>query len=524
MATGEVIVKDFSVVVDQTPDNEEDDKAYDFIKSTTSVSKYLTAGYDGFNADSGYSKVTDSSASYTLQTRPGDFGTIETKPANVKDYEGVTSNHSYVKQDGIETALNERSGDGKDGSYAGLINSKHLDNYKNLANLADIATKIGSLTPDKDIQPLMIYNHTADSYGYVGEKITVEADNKALISVKVRVTDGAKAFIYLVDASKTEKEILTFDSFTPTTSTSNKVQGTLNATNNKFEFVVDSMGSDEWKTISFYIATGKTEKTFRLEMWNGSRDNTQKSQGFVFFDEVTTTTSNAFTESDKWENISTGHPLFDTFNKSLASNDVVVTYTQQLTDLERQFNEEYKNDANVAQVKYYENYVWVKTPTLLYAVSNTIDPIEKDPYTTIPEEDEESESGCTAETDPSTFWLSFSSILLGVCLVLAIIALILKFYLRKRKANRSDAVVHYNVTSRIRSRRDIVKEEPEQDEIEEETVEEIEESTEEVQEEQTEQVLDDYVYGEVIEDFSEQAEEKNEEQSNDSEENESSEN
>ena len=523
LATGKVTVKDFTVVTAVTPEDGDDGyKGYEFITSTTSVSKYLTAGYDGFSADTGYTETAETTNTYTLQTRPSDLGNIKDAPANVKGYEGVTSEHSYVKENGIETALNNRSGkNGKNGSYAGLINSEYIDNYATLTSgtagttLSDIKTALGTVTPGAKIQPLMIYNHDADSYGYVGEKITVEANDFALITLKVRVTGNAKAYIYLVDCSQIEKEVLTFDSFTPTTSVSNKVQGTLDSTNNKFEFVVSST-ADEWQTISFYIATGATEKVFRLEMWNGSRDGAQKSQGYVFFDNINSTTTGAFTESDKWENVANGHPLYDTFNKTLAQTDVVVTYTQQLTELEQEFNEEYKDNADIAQVKYYENYVWVKTSNLLYAVLNTIDPEITDPYDSLPEEDEEdAESGCTAETDPSTFWLSFSSILLGVCLVLAIIALILKFYLRKRKANRSDAVVHYNVTSRIRSKRDVVKEDAEEET--EESVEEAEtteEQVEETTEEATEQTLDEYVYGEVIEDFSEETQENNEEQAN----------
>jgi flagellar biosynthesis/type III secretory pathway M-ring protein FliF/YscJ len=138
---------------------------------------------------------------------------------------------------------------------------------------------------------------------------------------------------------------------------------------------------------------------------------------------------------------------------------------------------------------------------MVYAVFNTIDPVEVDPYANAEEETEE-ESGCTAKTDPSSFWLSFSSILLGVALVFAILMLVVKNIRRRRKANASDAKSHFKVTSRVSSKKDAKKEvktvkveEPE--EVEQEIIEE-----EVVESEEKEEALDDYVYGDV-QDFGE---------------------
>ena len=50
--------------------------------------------------------------------------------------------------------------------------------------------------------------------------------------------------------------------------------------------------------------------------------------------------------------------------------------------------------------------------------------------------------------------MSFSSILLGVVLILAIVALIVKTARRKRIANRNDAKTQYKVKSRIDSHRE----------------------------------------------------------------------
>ena len=150
---------------------------------------------------------------------------------------------------------------------------------------------------------------------------------------------------------------------------------------------------------------------------------------------------------------------------------------------------------------------------------NAIDPVVKDPFEG-KEEEEETKQGCTAETDPSTFWLSFSSILLGVVLVLAIIALFIKNFLRRRRRNASDAKSHYTIVSRTKkNKREKAKKEKlakkydydeNEDEIDEDAIENVQDeqtTVEDVEESTTEETLDSYVYGEV-QDFGEEDENK----------------
>jgi hypothetical protein len=256
-------------------------------------------------------------------------------------------------------------------------------------------------------------------------------------------------------------------------------------------------------------------------MWNGSRDGLAPSSGYVFFDKLEVKTSNAFTESNTWEGAfdTQKHPLFNVVNGQLSAEDQLVAYKRPLTATEIQFNDEYKNSTEYDQIKYNENYIWAKTSTLVYAIYNTIDPVVVDPYNKVTADEEEA-SDCTAKSDPATFWLSFSSILLGVVLVLAIIALFVKIHLRKRNANKSDAKSHYKVTSRIRSQRNINKKKDEdleemldyKDSIDSELTQEEVEQNEESEVSEEEQNLDEYVYGEVIEDFADNEQEQSAEE------------
>ena len=49
---------------------------------------------------------------------------------------------------------------------------------------------------------------------------------------------------------------------------------------------IEVTGTGEWTTVNFYLHTGNTEKTYRLEVWSGSRDGKTKNDAgsYVFFD------------------------------------------------------------------------------------------------------------------------------------------------------------------------------------------------------------------------------------------------
>lgn len=455
----------------------------------TSKASATVALYAGNAAD--YTESTETE-SYSLNYAPGDIGSIETKAADVNGYYGVTPDHEYIKDDGAETKTNVRSGKGNDDGIAGLINTKYLDKYADAANLdiTDIATQIGDYGDD-DIQAIMIYNKTANHYGFIGTSQTISASAYAKISVTLKVTDAAKAYVYLTDLIS--GEVMNFEDFTVNTDAVGKNGQKIEGKKLSFEQIGKT---DGWKTLTFYVAAGATEKNFRVEVWNGGRDGaeTTASQGFVFVKDITVTTSSAFTEPSRYADAftSTDSPLYGVN----PDNADIAAYVRELTSTEKAFNKEYPDQA----VSYGATFVWAKTDDICYAIYNTLDPVETDPYESI-SDDEEEASGCAAETDPSTFWLSFSSILLGVVLVLAILALILKTVHRRRVANKNDAKSQYKVKSRIDSHKENQKRaaksakatETETDETEEA----IPEETEPAEKQATEQNLDDYVYGDV---------------------------
>lgn len=462
-ATGNVVIKDVKYSAGYVSSEKYTDKAddpeyklYSFFNSDTDATVALYAGY---NADY---EEHNHSTTYSLTPAKGNVGEITDHPTAVNGYSGIVSNHVLVKGESgdtqRETVINDRTSfSGADG-YAGLINTKYMTTYASGdSNLESILNCF--YDDENNIQPIVIYNKNADHYGFIGKQQTVSASAYAKVTVKLFVTENAKAYIYLIDTSKSEKDVLQFADFTVNT-TEGLNNATINgktyaAADHKFMLIIDkdaARGDDNFVEVNFYIATGANSKSFRVEVWNGGRDgsDTTASNGYVVINSIEVSTSSAFTEPTSLANVFTdsGNPLYNHFD---TDGTGFIAYTRELTDTEKAFNKEYPDQA----VSYKPTYVWAQNDTTIYAVLNTINPVEHNPYDDLPADEEG--SGCAAETDPSTFWLSFSTILLAVVLVAAIVALFIKRFALRRKANKSDAVSRYKVKSRTETQKEIKK-------------------------------------------------------------------
>jgi len=132
---------------------------------------------------------------------------IETGYANAKNYKGVYSDSLYVSN-GTNVEINNNS-------TAGLLNKEHADNYADIyaqLGVANWAEAFGDAT-----QPLVIYNEKAadKAYGFLGKSTTIAANTYKTISLRVKVSANAKAYVYLIDMDD--------DSFKNTLSVSRQV-------------------------------------------------------------------------------------------------------------------------------------------------------------------------------------------------------------------------------------------------------------------------------------------------------------
>ncbi len=498
-----------------TTEKTENYDLYSFFSSNASGTTSLYAGYDN-----DYSSDVEQKNSFPLSPANSDMGAIISAPANVSEYTGIVSNHIFVTNEGdnLETKTNTRSGNNGDGNgnFAGIINTKYLSTYDHLGiNISNALLN----AYNEDIQPIMIYNKDAENghYGYIGNSISISSSSFAKISVTLRVVDSAKAYVYLVNTSNESKEVMSFPSFTENTDGVKEIVGkTANSLPFSFEITNSLMDEDGWVTVEFYIATGTNSKDFRIEVWNGGRDGKSETEstGFVFIKNISVNTASAFTEPSRWQDAFTDSSsvLFGLKNKI----DNKYLYKQTLTEIEEKYNKSHSE-----KVSYDAKIIWADNDTMIYSIFNSLEPVEVNPYDKeVKPSSNENGCGCTSNADPSTFWLSFSSILLAVVLLLAIIALFVKNLRRKSKANKSDAKSHYKIKSRakvlkdLKANKEYLEEQEKNEQLSEETEEEnavedseqvevTEEPTQESEEEPKQENLDDYVYGEV-QDFGEQ--------------------
>ncbi|MGN0818550.1 MAG: hypothetical protein ACI4L9_06230 [Candidatus Coproplasma sp.] len=208
------------------------------IKDTTASSYYggwaALTNFSMIDVDKdafGYAQSGSRSASLTLTEENaatgnyfddtfGNSDSIEndvTRPAN---YNGVNGGSASIKNTVSEITDYDQLNDNPN---AGLINKEYFENYKNSTT---ISSSLKALFEDKtwkdfvgdsSTQPLLIVNTVRQigdesgifNYGYIGKDSTYSADGYTATSVKVKVSAGAIAKVYLV--STDDKNTLTFD-------------------------------------------------------------------------------------------------------------------------------------------------------------------------------------------------------------------------------------------------------------------------------------------------------------------------
>ena len=145
------------------------------------------------------------------ETAYTDSKKIETDVADLRNYSGVKGNSSYVGGTDVTTGKNEVK-------TAGLINKKYADAYFDGGKVnALFPTIADSLNKDNwwntvfgedCTQPLIISNTAKQAYGFIANSAsTIAADSGyALVSVRVKLSAGATAYVYLIDTTEPEKD------------------------------------------------------------------------------------------------------------------------------------------------------------------------------------------------------------------------------------------------------------------------------------------------------------------------------
>ena len=168
-------------------------KEYACAASTTYAKTVsLTGGEEEKLGDGGFDSAT---------AVPSDA--IENGFANAKNYKGVESGSAYLGNIGGNTDINTNAN-------AGLLNREYADNYTEILEKLGGAGATWESVFESDSsklsveQPLVIYNakgagESVPAYGFIGASTKLSADSYTTVSLRVKVSNGAKAYVYLLD-------------------------------------------------------------------------------------------------------------------------------------------------------------------------------------------------------------------------------------------------------------------------------------------------------------------------------------
>ena len=464
---------------------------------------------------------------------------IETGFANPPNFKGVYSDSDYVNGggDGTKTTINKNEN-------AGLLNKKHAENYTAiLENLGGAGATWDTVFGKDATQPLVVYNATEQSkpYGFIGQSMTISSETYETVSLRVKVSQGATASVYLVDMSdETHESFLSVDrkltywydddgnicakdpasknfyakdvafklqpnglykvntawsgasglnandyyanltayekdndgnlivakggvSYNYTEKWMNdgndgiafyynkdnqtyyadsakkvavKNIASVGALKPRFEAengnalkveVKGTVATPVWQTVTFYIHTGDQAKNYRLEVWNGDRENKVNAAGsFVIFDAYTpdavdekfsTLIDQRVEEIDADETVGSyfesvfsfyDSAKFLRYDKTADKNDVGNSYESYLSSAYTQ-GVAYLNYASGGEYEIYADYSYAETTV-----------------TADVEADEEEDTEEETPTDPTNVLLLASSIAIAAVLLFAVVSLIVR--------------------------------------------------------------------------------------------------
>ena len=339
----------------------------------------------------------------------------------VTDYTGVVGEHTMVG--GTQNAYTDAN------VVSGVANSKYVTTYTMLTDAEKDA--ILGLAGETTIQPLVIKNTAATSYGYLGSQLTFSANTTNLVSVQVKVLEGATAYVYLANADPLS------------------YFGVLEVNEEQLYVDVTNMNqptaADKWVTVNFVVTTGDEDITYRVELWNGSRDGAVQSQGTVLFNKVEVQTN---------VNLANIKAKLDADFGASNADIRVVEHTRATSTVTT-------TNANGEEVTYqrvYEPQVvytqYLKGASIIASFETIHAPLYIDETTSTDDSSSSVDSSTDVETTPENapnVALQITSIIIAVVLVLVLVVVVVRLLVKKNKKVQVATTNFYNRDSRQRT-------------------------------------------------------------------------
>ena len=190
----------------------------------------------------------------------------------------------------------------------------------------------------------------------------------------------------------------------------------------------DSNSVDGWVDVTFYLHAGDAAKSYRLEVWSGSRDGqtvNTTAGGYVAFDAWSVDSSD--TKITEWltsakEDMEEGNDYFENVF-SFYDSAKYLRYDESL-DLNKVGNnyEDYVSSSNT------EGTAYLKKGNVTYADFSYE---EKTQAVDVEEDDSKTEDDTEETTSPTNVWLLASSIVIAAALLFAVVSLIVRKFVGK---------------------------------------------------------------------------------------------
>lgn len=404
----------------------------------------LTQGYAIITEPTGYviseedySKV-DSSYSYTAKA-----SLTADLPNGIEDTEDAKDSYNFtygandaeaIKEGKVATNINSYRGIVGGSNMVGGQNENAYSHEKVTAGLvnSEFYAGLGSLSKigeNKHLQPLMIKTEEgAPSFGFVHTGSSLSLASTLTVTVKVFVEGDAEAYIYLASTDALEQ-------FSVLGHSALEKELAIKVT------AADMPANGDWLTVTLALTAGENSIPYRVELWNGARNSTENAKvGTVYFDQVTTNTSNS---------------LDDLVNIEFVDETATETsYTQKDTVTTTITIDEDGNETREEHVQHYEPKVAVYeyAHAILIDLTTLDVTSEKEIINDLRTEVDSSTSEEASDSldEPSSFnWaLQLTSIIIAAVLIVLLLfvlgRMLYKKYLNKKGASKA----YYNRDSR----------------------------------------------------------------------------
>ena len=403
----------------------------------------------------------------------------------------------------------------------GLYEDKDGKLYANVYNYKKLYFNEEITYFDKDGNEYNI-DHLADGETYYTSKdANVIADHFLVTSNGTKVYKyESGVYHYIVEGKVQSEEVKPFDMELATPRYNYSTDGENGFVSPEYMVTVKGSEHSDWVTVKFVIHAGSEAKSYRLELWNGSRDNYDdgNGDGTVIFDysyeDVTNDDLRNYHEeriiSEYLDALSDKDPSADTTGKN-------IKYYEELAD-------KYKDEIDTSKIRgsytaHYYTYSLYDSPDYVpfnktvakdgatgydYSVSEQTESLaylkvdESDAYTIFvdylamdksisldnPSDNDDSNNSDDDDDGSVNVWLLASSIILVIALVFAIVAIFLKDLIKKMRRNKVTSKNNYDQRKANRYKRKLhLQQEEFVDVDEDDTAEDVEPAPEPVEDE-----------------------------------------